>query len=70
MNMPDRWREIWDVFSREAVYRVFRSVRGTTKGKRGTTPVDAEFLKEIEGWRDDLARNIALRNPQLCRLTN
>jgi type I restriction-modification system DNA methylase subunit len=25
--------------------------------------VDAEFLKEIEGWRDELARNVALRNP-------
>jgi type I restriction-modification system DNA methylase subunit len=28
--------------------------------------VDAEFLKEIEGWRDVLARNLALRNGDLC----
>jgi hypothetical protein len=27
--------------------------------------VDAEFLKESEGWRDTLARNIALRNKGL-----
>ncbi len=27
--------------------------------------MDTEFLKEIEGWRDALARNIALRNPRL-----
>ncbi len=27
--------------------------------------MDAEFLKEIEAWRDVLARNIALRNPAL-----
>ena len=36
-----------------------------TRGKRGTSEVDVEFLKEIEGWRDELARNIALRNPTL-----
>ena len=35
------------------------------KHKRGTATVDAEFLKEIEGWRETLARNIALRNPTL-----
>ncbi len=28
-------------------------------------PVDAEFLKDIERWRDELARNIALRNREL-----
>jgi hypothetical protein len=27
--------------------------------------VDREFLKEIEGWRDSLASNIAVRNPKL-----
>ena len=27
----------------------------------------AEFLKEIEGWREALARNIALRNKDLRR---
>jgi hypothetical protein len=27
--------------------------------------VDAEFLKEIEGWREALAHNLALRNPHL-----
>ncbi len=37
----------------------------TPSGKRGTSEVDAEFLKEIEGWRDALARNLALRNPAL-----
>ena len=62
----DRWREIWDVFSREAVWAgSFDQYAETAKGKRGTTPVDAEFLKEIEGWRDVLARNLALRNAAL-----
>jgi hypothetical protein len=36
-----------------------------TAGKRGTSEVDDEFLKTIEGWREALARNIALRNPSL-----
>jgi len=62
---PDRWREVWDVFSKEAVLGgAFDQFAGGT-GRRGTSEVDAEFLKEIEGWRDVLARNFALRNPRL-----
>jgi type I restriction-modification system DNA methylase subunit len=63
---PDVWREIWDRFSREAVLSgSFDQFALATKGKRGTTEVDAEFLREIEGWRDALARNLALRNERL-----
>jgi len=63
---PDRWREIWDVFSREAVWGgSFDQYVQAGRGKRGTSEVDAEFLKEIENWRDALARNMALRNPRL-----
>ncbi|HET7088673.1 MAG TPA: N-6 DNA methylase [Anaerolineae bacterium] len=63
---PDRWRELWDVFSYGAVRSgSFDAYAQTAKGKRGTGEVDAEFLKEIEHWRDVLARNIALRNPRL-----
>src|SRR5207247_6169212 len=35
--------------------------------KRGTQEVDATFLEEIESWRDVLARNFALRNPNLSQ---
>ncbi len=62
---PDRWRELWDVFSREAVWSGKFDQYAASKRKRGTSEVDVEFLKEIEGWRDTLARNIALRNPAL-----
>ena len=63
---PDRWRELWDVFSREAVRSgAFDRYTASKRGKRGTSEVDSEFLKEIDGWRDVLARNIAIRNPQL-----
>ena len=62
---PDRWRELWDVFSREAVWSGAFDQYADSKRKRGTSEFDAEFLKEIEGWRDALARNIALRNKSL-----
>ena len=62
---PDRWRELWDLFSREAVWSGAFDQYAASKRKRGTSEVDAEFLKEIEGWRDALARNIALRNEDL-----
>ncbi len=62
---PDRWREIWDVFSREAVWSGKFDQYAASKRKRGTSEVDTEFLKDIEGWRDKLARNLALRNKDL-----
>lgn len=61
----DRWRELWDIFSREAVWSGAFDNYAASKRKRGTSEVDAEFLKEIEGWRDALARNFALRNGDL-----
>jgi len=63
---PERFGDIWGVFARESVLRgSFDRYVQDTRGKRGTSEVDAEFLKEIEEWRDVLARNIALRNPAL-----
>jgi len=62
---PDRWRELWDIFSREAVWTGAFDQYAASKRKRGTSEVDVEFLKELEGWRDELARNIALRNHNL-----
>lgn len=62
----DRLPEIYNVFSKEAVLRgSFDRFIQESRGKRGTTPVDAEFLKEIEAWRTALAKNIAALNPQL-----
>ena len=59
---PDCWRNLWDIFSREAVWAGAYDRYAASKRKRGTSEVDSEFLKEIESWRDSLARNIALRN--------
>lgn len=62
----ERFDEIAAIFSRESVWQgSFDHYAEGTASKRGTAEVDAEFLKEIEGWRDVLARTIARRNPSL-----
>jgi len=63
---PDRFDDVYGVFAKESVLQgSFDRYVQDSKRKRGTGEVDAEFLKEIEGWRDALARNVALRNPAL-----
>jgi len=62
----DTFDEIYDVFSKEAVLKGgFDKCAESTKGKKGTAEVDSEILKEIESWRELLAKNIALRNPDV-----
>jgi predicted type IV restriction endonuclease len=62
----EKWDEIASRFSRDAVLKgSFDKYAVSEKRKRGTAEVDAAFLAEIERWRDMLARNIALRNPNL-----
>jgi len=62
----ERWDEIAQIFSQDAILTgSFDKYVQSAKKKRGTAEVDTAFLKEIEGWRDVLARNIALRNAQL-----
>jgi hypothetical protein len=63
-----RWNEIASIFSREAVLKgSFDKYVESTKIKKGTAEVDSAFLKEIELWREMLARNLALRNPGLTQ---
>jgi predicted type IV restriction endonuclease len=63
---PDRFDDIYGVFAKESVLQgSFDRYVQDTRRKRGTSEVDAEFLREIEGWRDALAHNIALRNAAL-----
>jgi len=57
---------ISQTFSREAILKgSFDKYIEENKGKKGTSEVDKEFLKLIEIWREDLAKNIALRNKDL-----
>ena len=65
-DYADRWDEIASIFSRDAILKgSFDKYARTERRKRGTAEVDTEFLSEIERWREMLARNIALRNPDL-----
>lgn len=64
----EKWDEIYSLFSKEAVLKeLFQKFvdDNTSKTKKGTQSIDAEFLKDIEKWRLILARNIALRNKDL-----
>jgi type I restriction-modification system DNA methylase subunit len=63
-----RWEEIAGVFSRDAVLKgAFDKFAESNKAKGGTIDVDDDFLKTIETWRVELARNLALRNPKLSQ---
>lgn len=62
----DKWEEIYNIFSREAILKgSFDKYAASTKKKRGTSEVDDAFLEEMEKWREKLARNFAIRNPNL-----
>lgn len=63
-----RWSDIAGIFAREAILKgSFDRFAESTKAKRGTAEVDDAFLSEIDQWRSDLARNLALRNPKLTQ---
>ncbi|MFH1266726.1 MAG: type I restriction endonuclease, partial [Planctomycetota bacterium] len=64
----DRWDDLAGLFSPEAIRRgALDKFVVSKKVKKGTAEVDDAFLGEIQAWRDALARNIALRNPQLSQ---
>jgi hypothetical protein len=63
---PAKWGWISSIFSQESILKgSFDRFAQTTRGKKGTVGVNEDILAEIEGWRDSLAKNIALRNPTL-----
>jgi type I restriction-modification system DNA methylase subunit len=65
-DLADRWDELAGIFSKNAIEKgSFDKFAESNKKKRGTAEVDAAFLAEIEGWRLELAKNLALRNPKL-----
>ncbi|MBC7851901.1 MAG: N-6 DNA methylase [Pirellulaceae bacterium] len=67
-ELPEKWDEFAAIFSKEAIQKgSFDKFAQSNKKKRGTGRVDAEFLAEIERWRDILAHNIALRNEGLSQ---
>jgi type I restriction-modification system DNA methylase subunit len=67
-DYADKWDEIAAIFSREAILKgSFDKFVESTKAKKGTAEFDQDFLATIEGWRKELAQNLALRNPKLTQ---
>ena len=65
-DYAEKWDEIEARFSRDAVFSgAFDKYAAEARDKRIAVPVDVAFLGEISGWRETLARNIALNNPGL-----
>ncbi|AGB50534.1 putative type IV restriction endonuclease [Methanomethylovorans hollandica DSM 15978] len=64
-----KWDEIASKYSKKAVFTgKFDDLADSLvqkKGGKGTTGIDDAFLAEIEGWREELAKNLALRNASL-----
>ena len=63
----EKWAELENTFSRGAVINgaLRRWIGG--EGARGAVGVDEAFLREMESWRESLARDIALHNDALKR---
>jgi hypothetical protein len=62
---PDRWDELVQLFSPNAILKGAFDKFAQSKKKKGTAEVDVAFLREMERWRELLAKNIALRNQEL-----
>jgi type I restriction-modification system DNA methylase subunit len=63
-----KWDWLEATFSYQAVLNgSLDSYIASHKEPRGSITVDAAFLKEIEAWREMLARNLALHNPSLTQ---
>ncbi|MEK7832673.1 MAG: type I restriction enzyme HsdR N-terminal domain-containing protein, partial [Acidobacteriota bacterium] len=64
-DYADKWEEIAGIFSKQAILKGSFDKYAAGKNRKGTLEVDAAFLQEIEAWREVLAKNFALRNPEL-----
>lgn len=56
------WEYLESLFSKNSVMRGSLEKFKKTDKKRGTQEVDDEFLKEIELWREELAKNLIRNN--------
>lgn len=65
----EKWEWISERFSKSGIlhggFDAYVEDLGKGKGGKGTATVDKDFLSSLESWREALAKNIALRNPDL-----
>ncbi|MBI5388138.1 MAG: N-6 DNA methylase [Verrucomicrobia bacterium] len=67
-DYAEKWEWIASIFSRDAVLKgAFDRFAESSKAKKGTAEFDEDFLATIEGWRLELACNLALRNRKLTQ---
>ena len=67
----EKWDRIASIFSRNSILQgSFDRHTIENKKKRGTTLVDDEFLKELEKWREIIAKNLVLNNKLTQRELN
>ena len=60
-DYAEKWDYLASIFSKDAVLRgAYDKFAEANKAKRGTSEVDEDFLATIEGWRKELAQNLAL----------
>ncbi|MCX7735345.1 MAG: N-6 DNA methylase [Candidatus Kapabacteria bacterium] len=60
------WNFIYDTFAKPSVLKGnLKKYIDDNQQKKGTMPIDKAMLNMIDGWREDLAKNIALRNKSL-----
>jgi type I restriction-modification system DNA methylase subunit len=61
----DKWDEIYGLLSKEAIKSGNFDKYAESLSKKGTSQIDDEFLKEIEKWRELLAKKIASKNKNI-----
>ena len=67
-DYADQWDTIAGLFSREAVLGgALETFAQEQRAPRGALTVDKAFLREIDGWRELLAKNLAVWNTELSQ---
>ena len=67
----EKWDKIASIFSRDSILQgSFDRYAINNKKPRGTAPVDDEFLKELEKWREIIAKNLVSNNKLTQRELN
>lgn len=61
-EFEQRWSELADLLSREAVWRGSIDRFASSKTRAATRPVDDDFLAELERWRLELAKDVSRNN--------
>lgn len=69
LDYVQRWDELWDTLSREAVISgaLTRLNLATRRRTSGASRIDKAFLAELENWREVLAQDLAAHNHGLDR---